>query len=230
MVRAAWQTDGLRVSVTDQGPGLDPGELEHLFERFYRGRAARRRHSAPAWASSITRGLLSAAGGRIWAENAPGAGARFSLVVPGRGPRRRRWPRSHGRAHPHRRRRAEHHRHGGAAAARAGLRRVLRDDRTGGARDGGPRQAGSDRAGPRPAGHRRRRCVRGGAAVLERADPGAVRARRRGRQGARAGCRGRRLRHEAVRRRGAAGAHPRRAAAGRRVRRRRASRSCAAGW
>jgi signal transduction histidine kinase len=31
----------------------------------------------------ITRGLLSAAGGRIWAENASGGGARFSLVVPG---------------------------------------------------------------------------------------------------------------------------------------------------
>ena len=57
-------------------------------------------------------------------------------------------------------------------------------------------------------------CVRG-AAVVERADPGAVRARRRRRQGARAGCGRRRLRHEAVRRRGAAGAHPRRAAAGR---------------
>jgi hypothetical protein len=32
---------------------------------------------------SITHGLLSAAGGRIWAENVPGGGARFSLVVPG---------------------------------------------------------------------------------------------------------------------------------------------------
>ena len=32
---------------------------------------------------SITRGLLSAAGGRIWAENVTGGGARFSLVIPG---------------------------------------------------------------------------------------------------------------------------------------------------
>jgi signal transduction histidine kinase len=32
---------------------------------------------------AITRGLLSAAGGRIWAENTPSGGARFSLVVPG---------------------------------------------------------------------------------------------------------------------------------------------------
>ena len=32
---------------------------------------------------SITRGLLAAAGGRIWAENVAGAGARFTIVVPG---------------------------------------------------------------------------------------------------------------------------------------------------
>ena len=31
---------------------------------------------------AITRGLLAAAGGRVWAENVPGAGARFSMVVP----------------------------------------------------------------------------------------------------------------------------------------------------
>ena len=32
---------------------------------------------------AITRGLLAAAGGRVWAENVPGAGARFSMTVPG---------------------------------------------------------------------------------------------------------------------------------------------------
>jgi signal transduction histidine kinase len=32
---------------------------------------------------AITRGLLAAAGGRVWAENAPQGGARFTIVVPG---------------------------------------------------------------------------------------------------------------------------------------------------
>jgi signal transduction histidine kinase len=68
--------------VVDGGPGLDPGELEHLFDRFYRGRAARAATFGTGMGLSITRGLLSAAGGRIWAENMPGGGARFSLVVP----------------------------------------------------------------------------------------------------------------------------------------------------
>jgi two-component system sensor histidine kinase KdpD len=75
--------DGLHVSVVDHGPGLDPGELDHLFERFYRGRTARRMSPGTGMGLAITRGLLAAAGGRVWAENMPGGGAKFSIVVPG---------------------------------------------------------------------------------------------------------------------------------------------------
>jgi signal transduction histidine kinase len=57
--------------------------LEHLFERFYRGQTVRRTTFGTGMGLSITRGLLAAAGGRVWAENVPGAGARFSLVIPG---------------------------------------------------------------------------------------------------------------------------------------------------
>ncbi len=64
---------------------------------------------------------------------------------------------------------------------------------------------------------------------LECADRRAVGARRGSRQGARARCRRRRLRHQAVRRRGAAGAHSRRPAALRRAGPA-SSRSCAATW
>jgi two-component system sensor histidine kinase KdpD len=82
VVQAHVEDDGLHVSVTDRGPGLDPGELEHLFERFYRGHTARQSTFGTGMGLSITRGLLAAAGGRIWAENI-GGGARFSMVIPG---------------------------------------------------------------------------------------------------------------------------------------------------
>jgi two-component system sensor histidine kinase KdpD len=82
VVEARVEGDGLHVSVTDRGPGLDPGELDHLFERFYRGQAARQRTFGTGMGLSITRGLLAAAGGRIWAENVAG-GARFTLAIPG---------------------------------------------------------------------------------------------------------------------------------------------------
>jgi two-component system, OmpR family, sensor histidine kinase KdpD len=83
VVQARVENDGLHVTVTDNGPGLDPGELDHLFERFYRGRSARQAAFGTGMGLSITRGLLAAAGGRVWAENVPGSGARFSIAVPG---------------------------------------------------------------------------------------------------------------------------------------------------
>jgi two-component system sensor histidine kinase KdpD len=83
VVQARVENDGLHVTVTDNGPGLDPGELDHLFERFYRGRSARQAAFGTGMGLSITRGLLAAAGGHVWAENVPGSGARFSIAVPG---------------------------------------------------------------------------------------------------------------------------------------------------
>ena len=82
-VKATAGAGGLEVSVTDYGPGLDPGELDHLFERFYRVRVARQSSFGTGMGLAITRGLLAAAGGRVWAENAPGAGARFTIGIPG---------------------------------------------------------------------------------------------------------------------------------------------------
>jgi two-component system sensor histidine kinase KdpD len=75
--------DGLHLSVRDRGPGLDVNELDHLFERFYRGRAAREHSIGTGMGLAITRGLLTAEQGRVWGENVEdGGGARFSLVVP----------------------------------------------------------------------------------------------------------------------------------------------------
>ena len=72
----------LEISVIDRGPGLDPTELDRLFERFYRGRAARQTPLGTGMGLAITRGLLAAVGGRVTAENMPGGGARFAIVVP----------------------------------------------------------------------------------------------------------------------------------------------------
>jgi two-component system, OmpR family, sensor histidine kinase KdpD len=83
VVQARALDDGLHVMVTDRGPGLDSGELERLFERFYRGQTARRLAPGTGMGLAITRGLLSAVGGRVSAENVPTGGARFTIVVPG---------------------------------------------------------------------------------------------------------------------------------------------------
>ena len=74
---------GITITVTDGGPGLDPGEIDQLFERFYRGHHAQQTTVGTGMGLAIARGLLTAIGGRVWAENVPGGGARFSMQVPG---------------------------------------------------------------------------------------------------------------------------------------------------
>jgi K+-sensing histidine kinase KdpD len=83
VVEAGLDADGVKVTVTDHGPGLDPDEREHLFDRFYRGRRAQMTAPGTGMGLAITRGLLNAIGGRVWAENNTEAGARFSMTVPG---------------------------------------------------------------------------------------------------------------------------------------------------
>ncbi|MGH9323949.1 MAG: sensor histidine kinase [Vicinamibacteria bacterium] len=83
-VRAWVDDDGLHVSVLDRGPGLDRADFERLFDPFYRGAGSSRHAMGVGLGLSITRGLLAAEGGRIWAENAPPDGACFTILVPAR--------------------------------------------------------------------------------------------------------------------------------------------------
>ncbi len=80
-IDASTEGDGLHLSVRDYGRGVDPVELDRIFEPFYRSRAVRQVSSGTGMGLAITRGLLAAEGGRVWAENVDG-GARFSIVVP----------------------------------------------------------------------------------------------------------------------------------------------------
>jgi two-component system sensor histidine kinase KdpD len=73
---------GLRLVVDDEGAGIAAADLPRLFERSYRGSAARRHASGTGMGLAIVQGLLNAQGGRVWAENRPERGARFSIFVP----------------------------------------------------------------------------------------------------------------------------------------------------
>ena len=83
-LRGWTDAEGVRFTVTDDGPGVSSTEIDRLFEPFFRGDAARRIAPGTGMGLSIARGLVAAEGGRIWAENIAPRGARFSIAVPAR--------------------------------------------------------------------------------------------------------------------------------------------------
>ena len=82
----------LDITVDDEGPGIRPDALQKIFERFYTDRPDQGFGQNSGLGLSISKQIVEAHGGRIWAENrlvpaAPGsepqvAGARFHVMLP----------------------------------------------------------------------------------------------------------------------------------------------------
>jgi two-component system OmpR family sensor kinase/two-component system sensor histidine kinase BaeS len=72
----------VEVAVADTGGGIDPRDLPHIFERFWRADPARVRMGSTGLGLSIAQTLIEAQGGRIWAESAPGQGSTFRFTLP----------------------------------------------------------------------------------------------------------------------------------------------------
>ncbi len=75
------EPDRVTVCVSDEGPGIAPGDLERVFERFYRADRARTHRNA-GLGLAIARHVITGHGGRIWAANNPGRGATFRFTLP----------------------------------------------------------------------------------------------------------------------------------------------------
>ncbi len=69
--------------MSDSGQGIDPVDLPHVFDRFYRADRSRTRGSGGAGLGlAIAKQIVSAHGGMIWAESAPGQGTTISIALP----------------------------------------------------------------------------------------------------------------------------------------------------
>jgi two-component system, OmpR family, sensor histidine kinase KdpD len=70
--------EALLVEVADRGPGISPGDEERIFEKFVRTSEG----GGIGLGLTISRAIIEAHGGRIWAENRPGGGAIFHFTLP----------------------------------------------------------------------------------------------------------------------------------------------------
>jgi two-component system sensor histidine kinase KdpD len=78
---ASARADAVVIEVLDRGPGFAAGEETQLFEKFYRGEAARGRHGA-GLGLAVARAIVEAHGGKIEAQRRDGGGAIFRFTLP----------------------------------------------------------------------------------------------------------------------------------------------------
>jgi PAS domain S-box-containing protein len=71
------QTDGVLVAVRDSGPGINPEQLERVFEAFYTTKS-----SGVGMGLSICRSIINAHEGRLWADVNEPRGAVFQFTLP----------------------------------------------------------------------------------------------------------------------------------------------------
>jgi PAS domain S-box-containing protein len=71
------------LSITDTGPGIDEATMAHLFEPFVTTKGA----AGMGMGLSISRSIIEAHGGQLWAESVPGQGATFNILLPQTGTR-----------------------------------------------------------------------------------------------------------------------------------------------
>jgi two-component system, OmpR family, sensor histidine kinase KdpD len=74
--------DNIVVHVSNDGPGIDPKEMNAIFEKFYRGKDVRGRIPGTGLGLTIAREIVATHGGELTVSSQPGAGARFSFSLP----------------------------------------------------------------------------------------------------------------------------------------------------
>ena len=94
-VRVGRSGEHLSLVVADTGIGIGPGEIDRIFERFYRGAHALGRSAEGSGVGlALARELVRLHGGRIAVASAAGAGTRFTVTLPWRAPKAAAAPRA----------------------------------------------------------------------------------------------------------------------------------------
>ncbi|MHB9097043.1 MAG: ATP-binding protein [Syntrophales bacterium] len=78
MIAANPLNGGLKVSVSDSGPGIPPEKLTTIFEKYQSSDPKR----GTGLGLAIVKHIVAAHGGKVWVESSPGEGSRFIFVLP----------------------------------------------------------------------------------------------------------------------------------------------------
>lgn len=78
VVLEPWES-GARIGIKDTGAGMEEEEIPHIFERYYKGRNARKESNGLGL--FIAKTIVEKHGGRIWAESIPGKGSSFFITL-----------------------------------------------------------------------------------------------------------------------------------------------------
>lgn len=81
-INARCRDKDVLVSVTDQGNGIPVDELEHIFEKYYRGKKSDGNQDGFGLGLAICKNIINAHGGKLWAENSKKSGAIFYFTLP----------------------------------------------------------------------------------------------------------------------------------------------------
>jgi two-component system sensor histidine kinase BaeS len=73
--------DEVQLRVGDTGPGIDPADLPHIFDRFYRSDKSRQQNGESGLGLAIAKSIVEAHGGNISVESPPGSGATFIITL-----------------------------------------------------------------------------------------------------------------------------------------------------
>jgi K+-sensing histidine kinase KdpD len=74
--------EAIVVCVSDQGPGIAPEDMPHVFDKFYRAPDLARQTKGAGLGLFLTRSIIEAHDGRIWIDPESGKGARICFSLP----------------------------------------------------------------------------------------------------------------------------------------------------
>ncbi|NOZ00006.1 MAG: PAS domain-containing protein [Chloroflexi bacterium] len=84
VIRGQARPEQVIVCVSDEGPGIDPKDMPHIFDRFYRAAQAVKQTKGAGLGLYLARAIVEAHGGRMWIDPKPNSGAHICFSLPRR--------------------------------------------------------------------------------------------------------------------------------------------------